>query len=296
MSIPKTFREEREKSSVLAPPMESPPRSGEGLVARTNRPTSSIFIRGVEVGGNQVILMAGPCAIESREQLIVIGEAMRKMGVSVLRGSAYKPRTSPYSFQGSGREGLKWHREAQRVHGLLIETEVMDTRDVSLVAEYVDILRIGARNMQNFSLLKEVGGCGKPVILKRGCGATVEEWLLAAEYVMAYGNKEVILCERGIRTFETSSRNTLDLNSVAVARTLTHLPIIVDPSHAAGRKDIIPALSRAAVALGVDGLLIEVHHQPEAALSDGEQSLLPSELELLIGELRGVAQAVGRRL
>jgi 3-deoxy-7-phosphoheptulonate synthase len=265
--------------------------AGKALKAK-----STVTIGDVCIGGEKVVLMAGPCAIESAEQLQTIARELKKAGVSVLRGSAFKPRTSPYSFQGMGREGLKLHREIQKEHGLLIETEVMDVRDVGVVSEHVDIVRIGARNMQNFDLLKEVGGCGKPVILKRGISATVEEWLMSAEYLMAHGNHEVILCERGIRTFENSTRSTLDLSSVAVVKTLSHLPVIVDPSHAAGRKDIIPALSKAAVALGADGLLIEVHHQPESAKCDGKQALLPGELETLSKELASIAQAIGRSL
>ncbi len=255
-----------------------------------------IQVKGVPIGGKGITIIAGPCAIESYEQLVILGFALKEMGISILRASAFKPRTSPYSFQGAGIEGLRWHKEAQKEHGLLIETEVMDTRDVEMVAEHVDILRIGARNMHNFDLLKEVGKCGKPVILKRGMSATVEEWLLSAEYIMTHGNHEVILCERGIRTFEPSTRNTLDLNGVAVARTRTHLPIIVDPTHAAGRKDIIPAISKAAIAVGADGLLIEVHHRPDEAKSDGPQALLPGELKVLMQEVRAVAQAVGRSL
>ncbi len=266
------------------------------MAGKALKTKSVISLGDVHIGGEKVVLMAGPCAIESAEQLQAIAREMKRSGVAVLRGSAFKPRTSPYSFQGMGREGLKLHREIQKEHGLLIETEVMDVRDVGMVSEHVDIVRIGARNMQNFDLLKEVGKCGKPVILKRGISATVEEWLMSAEYLMAHGNHEVILCERGIRTFESSTRSTLDLSSVAVVKTLSHLPVIVDPSHAAGRKDIIPALSKAAVALGADGLLIEVHHRPESAKCDGKQALLPSELEILSKELQSIALAVGRSL
>lgn len=257
---------------------------------------TQIQVGNITIGGEQVILMAGPCAIESLEQLNAIAKEMKEAGVTVLRGSAFKPRTSPYSFQGLGVEGLKIHKEVQKRYGLVIETEVMDVRDVEIVAEHVDIVRIGARNMQNFDLLKQVGKCGKPVILKRGMSATVEEWLMSAEYLMAHGNHQVILCERGIRTFETSTRSTLDLGSVAVVKGLSHLPVIVDPSHAAGRKDIIPALSKAAVALGADGLLIEVHHQPEGAKCDGKQALLPDELKALRKELERIAHSIGRSL
>lgn len=255
---------------------------------------TEVVVGDVRIGGSEVVVMAGPCAIESEEQMRAIALALRAAHVKVLRASAFKPRTSPYSFQGMGVEGLKLHQRLQKEHGMRIETEVMDIRDVAVVAEHVDIVRIGARNMQNFDLLKEVGKCGKPVILKRGMSATVEEWLMSAEYLMAHGNHEVILCERGIRTFENSTRSTLDLSSVAVVKTLTHLPVIVDPSHAAGRKDIIPALSKAAVALGADGLLIEVHHLPESAKCDGKQALLPKELEVLSKELCEIARAIGR--
>ncbi len=266
------------------------------LANLASRARTQITVGNVVIGGEKIAIVAGPCAIESPDQLITVGLQLKKMGVGIMRGSAYKPRTSPYSFQGIGIEALKWHQEAQREHGLVIETEVMDTRDVEVVCQYVDIVRIGARNMQNYNLLKEVGRCGKPVILKRGLSATVEEWLLAAEYLMAYGNPRVILCERGIRTFESSSRNTLDLSSVAVAKTMTHLPVIVDPTHAAGRKDIIPNLSKASIAGGADGLLIEVHNLPKEAKCDGDQALLPEELQQLLKELSSIAKAVGRRL
>jgi 3-deoxy-7-phosphoheptulonate synthase len=260
------------------------------------REKTKITIKGVTIGGPEVILMAGPCAIESEDQLRSIAQQLSKAKVKVLRGSAFKPRTSPYSFQGMGVEGLRLHKMLQEEHQMLIETEVMDVRDVEIVAEHVDLVRIGARNMQNFNLLKEVGCCGKPVILKRGIAATVEEWLMSAEYIMAHGNHQVILCERGIRTFENSTRSTLDLSSVAVAGQMTHLPIIVDPSHAAGRKDIIPALSKASVAVGADGLLIEVHHLPADAKCDGKQALLPAELEILSQELDALAKVMGRSL
>ena len=255
-----------------------------------------IEVGSLKIGGGDVVLMAGPCAIESVEQLVTCANELKKSGVAVLRASAFKPRTSPYSFQGHGLEGLKMHREAQKQHGLLIETEVMDVRQVALAAEYVDILRVGARNMQNFDLLKELGKCNKPVILKRGASATVEEWILSAEYIMAHGNPNVILCERGIRTFETATRNTLDLSGAAVARELTHLPIIVDPSHAAGRKDILGVLCKAAVALGADGLLVEVHPRPKESICDAKQSLSPAEFEEIAKDLKGVARAVGRTI
>ncbi|MBI5346491.1 MAG: 3-deoxy-7-phosphoheptulonate synthase [Chlamydiae bacterium] len=255
-----------------------------------------IQARGVAIGGNKIVLIAGPCAIESKKQLSAITQKLRNTKTSIIRASAYKPRSSPYSFQGLNEEGLKIHKEVQKEHRMPIETEVTDIRDVAIVAEHVDIIRIGARNMQNFDLLKEVGKAKKPVILKRGLSATVEEWLLAAEYIMMHGNPEVILCERGIRTFETSMRNTLDLSSVALVKQLSHLPVIVDPSHAAGRKDIIPAISKAAIAAGADGLLIEVHHNPTAALCDGKQALLIEELASLSVDLEKIAIAIGRSL
>lgn len=265
------------------------------LTSLQYKPTPTVIQVGpVAIGGPRIALMAGPCAIESGEQLDTIASTLSSAGVPILRGSAYKPRSSPYSFQGLGAEGLKLHAAAQKKHKMRIETEVMDIRDVALVAEHVDILRIGARNMQNFDLLKEVGKCKKPIILKRGMSATIEEWLMSAEYILAHGNPHVILCERGIRTFETATRNTLDLSSIPVVKGLTHLPVIVDPSHAAGRKDIIPALAKAAIAVGADGLLIEVHHDPKMAKSDGHQSLTPEELVSLLPELQKVALAVGR--
>lgn len=255
-----------------------------------------IQVGDISIGGNHVALIAGPCAIESEVQLIQTAEELKKSGVKILRASAFKPRTSPYSWQGMGLEGLKMHQRAKETHGLLIESEVMDPRDVAIAAEHVDILRIGARNMQNFDLLKEVGKAGKPVILKRGMSATIEEWLMSAEYIMAHGNPQVILCERGIRTFEKATRSTLDLSSVAVLRTLTHLPVIVDPSHAAGRGDIIPALSKAAIAVGADGLLIEVHHQPKESRCDARQALSPEEFENLSRDIKMIAKVSGRQV
>lgn len=266
------------------------------LASKDFKEKTEITIKGITIGGNAITMMAGPCAIESEDQLRCIAKQLVKAKVKVFRASAFKPRTSPYSFQGMGVEGLKLHKMLQEEHHMLIETEVMDVRDVEVVSEHVDIVRIGARNMQNFNLLKEVGKCGRPVILKRGISSTVEEWLMSAEYIMAHGNHEVILCERGIRTFENSTRSTLDLSSVAVVKQMTHLPVIVDPSHAAGRKDIIPALSKASVAIGADGLLIEVHHSPIDAKCDGKQALLPEELEALSHELDKIAKAIGRSL
>ena len=243
-----------------------------------------------------VAVIAGPCSVESREQILEVAEAVKKAGAVALRGGAFKPRTSPYSFQGLGEEGLKLLKEAKGKTGLPIVTEVLDTRDVSLVAKYADVLQIGARNMQNFTLLREVGKVGKPVLLKRGPGATIEELLMSAEYVLSEGNRNVILCERGIRTLETYTRNTLDLSAVPVIKKLSHLPVIVDPSHGTGRWDLVPPMAKAAVAAGADGLIIEVHPHPDEALSDGPQSLKPDTFAELMSDLKHVAQAVNRAL
>ena len=248
------------------------------------------------IGGKEVHLFAGPCAVESRSQLMEIAVAVKEGGASFLRGGAYKPRTSPYSFRGLAEEGLELLAEASAATGLPIVTEVMDTRLVPLVARYADILQIGARNMQNFPLLEEVATSGKPILLKRGPGATIEEWLMAAEYIMLQGNGQVILCERGIKTFETQTRNTLDLSSVPIVKHHSHLPVIVDPSHGTGKWWLVPPMSRAAVAVGADGLLIEVHHSPAEALSDGEQSLTPENYYKLVKEVQEVALSVGRSL
>ena len=248
----------------------------------------------VTFGGKEIILIGGPCAVESSEQMIQAARAVKAAGGKVLRGGAFKPRTSPYSFQGLGREGINYLVKAARETGLLCVTEVIDLKSLELAADQVDILQIGARNMQNFELLKSAGKVKKPIILKRGLSATIEEWLLAAEYIMASGNPNVILCERGIRTFEPSTRNTLDLSAVGVAKQLSHLPVIVDPSHAAGRRDLIPSLSKAALAAGADGLLIEMHPKPEEAVSDGPQSLTPEQFTDLARELTAVAQAAER--
>ncbi len=287
----------RELNALRAVENATPIATPYKLASLSAHPEKTVIrIGDVEIGGQTVVLMAGPCAIESQEQLEAVAEGLKGTGVSVMRASAYKPRTSPYSFQGMGEEGLKLHAKAKSKHGLLIETEVMDVRDVALVASHVDIIRIGARNMQNFDLLKAVGKCGKPVILKRSISATIEEWLMSAEYIIAHGNPEVILCERGIRTFENATRSTLDLSSIPVLKSLTHLPVIVDPSHAAGRKDLIPALSCAAIAAGADGLLVEVHANPKKAKCDGKQALLPYEWADLVVNLRKVAIAMGRSI
>ena len=255
---------------------------------------SQVQIEDTHIGSDEIILMGGPCAVESEAQMDAAAAAVQAAGGRVLRGGVFKPRTSPYSFQGLGKEGLRYLVQAGRAHGLLTVTEAIDPASLELVVNEVDIVQIGARNMQNFQLLKLAGQLPKPVILKRGLAATVEEWLLAAEYILAEGNSQVILCERGIRTFEPSTRNTLDLSAVAVAKGLTHLPVIVDPSHAAGRRDLVPALAQAAVVAGADGLLIEMHPHPEEAESDGPQSLTPEQLYHLAEDLRKVAGSVGR--
>ncbi len=265
------------------------------LVKRDNANENTVIRVGSAIfGGDELVIMAGPCAIEDREQYLTAAIALRDMGVQVLRGGAFKPRTSPYAFQGLAEDGLDILREVKRYTGLPVCTEVMDTRDVDTVAESVDILQIGSRNMQNFVLLKEVGLTSKPVLLKRGLSATIEEWLMAAEYIMSAGNKQVILCERGIRTFETHTRNTLDISAIPAVQHLSHLPVIVDPSHAAGRWGMVAPLAKAAVAAGADGLLIEVHANPAAALCDGGQSLTPENFARLMADLVPLAAAVGR--
>ncbi|MGD0010561.1 MAG: 3-deoxy-7-phosphoheptulonate synthase [Terriglobia bacterium] len=268
------------------------------LASRHFRPEGSVIQlgKGVAVGGEQVVMMAGPCSVESAEQIETIAALMAKEGVRVLRGGAFKARTSPYSFQGLGKKGLELMRAAADRHDLLVVSEVMDHTQIPLMMECVDVLQVGARNMQNYNLLKEVGKVSKPVLLKRGISATLEELLLSAEYIMAGGNYDVILCERGIRTFESYTRNTLDISAIPVIKKLSHLPIIVDPSHGTGRRDKVPPMARAAVAAGGDGLLIEVHDDPEKALSDGAQSLYPAQFEQLMRELRMIAPAVGRTI
>jgi len=255
-----------------------------------------IPINGMRIGSREVVVMAGPCAVESREQLLETAWAVKETGVRILRGGAFKPRTSPYSFQGLGKEGLEILAEVKEETGLAVVTEVMTPEDVPLVARYADILQVGARNMQNFSLLNAVGKSKMPVLLKRGMMSTLEELLMAAEYVLSHDNYRVMLCERGIRTFEKYTRNTLDINAVPVLKGLTHLPVIVDPSHGTGRWELVGPVARAAVAAGADGLLIEVHPHPQQALSDGAQSLKPEKFAQLMKELRRVAEAVGRGL
>lgn len=257
---------------------------------------SVVKVGNLAIGGEIIHIMAGPCAVESRKQLLAVAHQVKEAGATILRGGAYKPRTSPYSFQGLEKEGLELLAEARAATGLYIVTEVMDTRTVPLVAEYADILQIGARNMQNFNLLKEVAAVNKPVLLKRGLSATIEEWLMAAEYIMAGGNHQVILCERGIRSFETYTRNTLDLCAVPVVKHLSHLPVVVDPSHAIGKWRYVPAMARAALAAGADGLLVEVHPNPQEALCDGPQSLTPDNFTAMMADLRKMAAHLGKKL
>lgn len=268
------------------------------LVSREFKRENSVvkIKKGIEVGGKKIIVVAGPCSIESKEILKKVAASVKKTGVLILRGGAFKPRTSPYTFQGLGEEGLKILKSVAEEIGISTVTEVMDTRDVELVARYTDILQIGARNMQNFSLLKEVGQTKKPVILKRGLSSTIKDLLMSAEYILSEGNFNVILCERGIRTFEDFTRNTLDLSAVPAVKQLSHLPIIVDPSHAVGKWGMVAPMSKAAIACGADGLLIEVHPKPEEALSDGPQQLLPSNFAMLMEDLQSIAKAVGRTM
>ncbi len=267
------------------------------LVSRESRPGGTVVeVNGVPVGGTEVVVMAGPCAVESAIQMEQTAASVRAGGASILRGGAFKPRTSPYSFQGMGHEGLQLLAAARIKTGMPVVSEVMDTRQVELVSQYVDLLQVGSRNMQNFPLLKEVGLSSKPVLLKRGMMATIDEYLHAAEYVLSQGNSRIILCERGIRTFETSTRYTLDLNAIPLLKQKTHLPVIVDPSHGTGVRSLVPTMSKAAVAAGADGLLIEVHHNPSGALCDGSQSLLPDDFGMLVADLKKVAGAVGRTI
>ena len=267
------------------------------LVSREFRKEGTVIdVNGVKIGDCELQVIAGPCSVESKESLISCAKQVQAAGAKILRGGAFKPRTSPYDFQGLGHEGLKHLAAAKKVTGLPIISELMDPRDIELVCEYVDIVQIGARNMQNFMLLKELGKIDKPVLLKRGLAATIKELLMSAEYIASHGNNRIILCERGIRTFETATRNTLDISSVPVLKQETHLPVFIDPSHAVGRWDLVNPISKAAVAVGADGLLIEVHPDPEKALCDGAQSLKPSKFSLLMEELRVVAEAVGRTI
>jgi 3-deoxy-7-phosphoheptulonate synthase len=268
------------------------------LAARSFRPQGTVvsFPNGVNVGGQEVVVMAGPCSVESRAQLFTVAEQVAKAGARALRGGAFKPRSSPYSFQGLGLEGLKLLREAGDRFGLLVVSEVMEISQIATMLPYVDILQVGARNMQNFNLLRELGKIKKAVMLKRGISATFEELLLSAEYIMAGGNYDVIVCERGIRTFETYTRNTLDISAIPIIHKLSHLPIASDPSHGTGRRDKVAPMARASVAAGADALLIEVHPDPDKALSDGAQSLYPAQFAKLMDELRMIAPAVGRKI
>lgn len=267
------------------------------LASRNFHPDNKIVtVDNLKIGGNQIIVMAGPCSVESKEQILETARAIKKSGAKILRGGAFKPRSSPYSFQGLGEEGLKLLKLAKEETGLPIITEVMDPRNVALVSKYADIVQIGARNMQNFDLLKEVGRNSHPVLLKRGLSATINEWLMSAEYIMSEGNHNVILCERGIRTFETYTRNTLDLNAVPAVKELTHLPIVVDPSHGTGRYTLVSPMSKAAIAAGADGLLIEVHPNPEKSVSDADQTISTKRFEKLMGELSLIAKAIGREI
>ncbi len=266
------------------------------LVSREFKKADTVitFANGVTIGGPEIQVMAGPCAVESEEQLLYVAERVKKAGAKILRGGAFKPRTSPYTFQGLGEEGLVHLAKAREKTGLLVITELMDPRDLPAMMEHTDIIQIGARNMQNFRLLFDVGEVNKPVLLKRGLSATIKEFLMAAEYIASRGNQEIILCERGIRTFETMTRNTLDLNAVPVLKSLTHLPVLVDPSHGTGRWDLVTPMARAGVAAGCDALMVEVHNNPEQAFSDGEESLKPDKFDCLMEEVRKVASAVGR--
>jgi 3-deoxy-7-phosphoheptulonate synthase len=257
---------------------------------------SSFPIDGIRVGGDEIVIMAGPCAVESREKLLEVAHAVREAGGHALRGGAYKPRTSPYSFQGMGEAGLEILAEAREVTGLPIVTEVVAPEQVCLVAKYADVLQIGARNMQNFALLNAAGESMHPVLLKRGMSATVEELLMAAEYILSHGNKRVILCERGIRTFETATRNTTDINAIPVLKSQTHLPVMIDPSHSTGHAQYVTAIARAGIAAGADGIIVEVHQNPPQALSDGAQSLTPEQFADMIRQVKRIADAVGRKV
>lgn len=264
--------------------------------SRQDKANSEVRVGDVVIGGRKVCIMAGPCSVEHREQLLATAKAVRKEGAAILRGGAFKPRTSPYDFQGLGEEGLQYLADARAATGMPIITEVMTPSLVGKVCEYADILQIGARNMQNYDLLREIGQCRTPALLKRGLSSTIEEWLKAAEYILAGGNSNVIFCERGIRTFEPSTRFTLDLSAVPAIKKASHLPIVVDPSQGTGRRDMVMAMSKAAIAAGADGLLLEVHPHPEDAMSDGQQTLDPAQFATLMRELKPIAEAVGRTL
>jgi 3-deoxy-7-phosphoheptulonate synthase len=267
------------------------------LASRAFHPhATTISVGRTQVGGNAMVMMAGPCAVESRDHIFEMARLVKEAGILVLRGGAFKPRSSPYSFQGHGEEGLKWMRDAADAHGLAVVSEVMDPSQIPLMLDYVEVLQVGARNMQNFTLLAALGKVRRPVLLKRGISATIQEWLMAAEYIMSGGNYEVMLCERGIRTFETATRNTFDVSAVPVLKQLTHLPVVVDPSHAIGVRDKVIPLARAGVAAGADACIVEFHTCPEEALSDGPQALYPEQLQQLVRELGGICGAIGRSL
>jgi 3-deoxy-7-phosphoheptulonate synthase len=267
------------------------------LASRAFKHEGSIFdINGIEIGGREVIVMAGPCSVENEEQIFKIARLVKNSGAKILRGGAFKPRTSPYSFQGLGEEGLKLLRAAADKYDLKVITEIMDKSHIDLVEKYADIMQIGARNMQNYMLLKDLGKASKPVMLKRGIAATIDEWLMSAEYILSGGNQKVILCERGIRTFETATRNTMDISAIPVVKKKSHLPIIADPSHGIGIRDKVIPMARAAVAAGADGIMVEVHHDPDHALSDGAQSLYPDQFSQLIKEVRIIAQVIERTI
>src|SRR3989449_352554 len=267
------------------------------LASRTFKPDNTVITIGdVRIGGDEVIVMAGPCSAENEKQVRAAAAAVRRAGAKIFRGGAFKPRSSPYSFQGLGEEGLRLLRDACNAENMQLVSEVMDASQIEVMGRYVDIFQVGARNMQNYTLLRELGHVRKPVLLKRGISATIEEWLLSAEYILSGGNTDVILCERGIRTFETATRNTLDISAIPIVKKLSHLPIVVDPSHGTGRRDKVAPMARAAVAAGADGLLIEVHCDPDHALSDGAQSMFPSQFDRLMAELRIIAPAIGRSI
>src|SRR6516162_199464 len=267
------------------------------LASRTFKPEGTVITVGdTRIGGDEVIVMAGLCSAETPEQVRSTAAAVRKAGAKIFRGGAFKPRSSPYSFQGLGEEGLRMMRDACKAENMALITEVMDVSQIEVIEKYADIFQLGARNMQNFTLLRELGHTRKPVLLKRGIAATIEEWLLSAEYVLSGGNTDVVLCERGIRTFETATRNTFDVSAIPVVKKLSHLPVVADPSHGAGRRDMVVPMARAAVAAGADGLIIEVHCDPDHALSDGAQSLFPSQFDRLMAELRIIAPAIGRSI
>lgn len=267
------------------------------LASRSFKKENTIInIKDIKIGSDEVIVIAGPCSVESEEQIMTIAQLVKKSGAKILRGGAFKPRSSPYSFQGLGEDGLKLLRKAADEFNLLVVTEILDISMIDLIYKYTDIFQVGARNMQNYSLLKELGSTKKPVMLKRGLSATVEDWLMSAEYILSNGNQDVFLCERGIRTFETYTRNTFDISAIPVVHKRSHLPVFADPSHATGLRDKVIPMARAAVAAGADGLMVEVHHDPEKALSDGPQALLPEQFEDMMKQVKSIAQVIGRTM